>query len=1092
MSNTARLNIAIEVDDRGSVKIRQLGRTVDETGKKGEKSFRRMGRTLGEFRDRAARTVKTLALFGSATILGGLYALNRAMTSFVALANDQEEAENRLQGVLRATGHAAGFNLAQLKEMASAMQSVTTVGDEVILSGMSILATFKNVRGEAFERTTRVALDMARVMGTDLNSAMLQIGKAMNDPAKNLSMLSRAGVTFTQTQIDMVKQMVATGDTMGAQEIILRELESEFGGAAEMARGNFKGAMVAADNALGDLKEEIGFTVTKNREFIDVAGQFENIFNHWIEAVRRGRETTGELDSSLDDLLQRLDRVGQEFFEKLPGRINATIGAMGEVIDEIDQLKDHTTGVINAVPRFIWEVGLVAALFGGKKGKIALGIITGLAEVKKFLDDLELFYSSEGVQQMLALQRDMLTVHDGMGASVGDLGPKLITMAESAKTATTFVGALAEETGAAMRVTEDFDGQVDGWTSDYDDLALAYRDLGDAAGESAKDACEAGKKTRKCLGYTRQQLQEYAIEGKMLGKDMWLSFAEGAEAASERAQQAQDAINEDLEVLMEEHKELWEGGNDQVVQLQEQLVNDMGRIMDGYIYDILPIDLSAIKDQFGGLFAAIVDMFMRMVSQIAANSLVDVIFGTGASGGLTIQGLLGGGSLLSTATSGASLATGASTVAGWLGIGGQTTIAPYVAGAGVPLGSMAAAGGAGAAGAAALADFSIDAAGGYAASAGIGSSAPAGWLATAGPIGMGLVAGGLMLMGTGLFGHKKTPRWAFDVPSGGQALPVQATGDPGTDLVLDIGALGDMFHDAAMKSGELEHQLAGVVGSSEESSERLEEMRGKMDFAIKMAAKDLEAAAYTFGDTWAQMALDIDGSVESIDRFVDASAGYDVALSDSMSMFDLATEAARGNSESFSILEQQFIALGLAGDAAQSATMAMVIAADRLSQSRIDLEATARLNVEVSGAASDHASVSSSISTHGLYPAHPDIFGTREDTGWGPNVTEYSPHAVGGIFTRPTLLAGRDGIHLVAEAGVPELITPIPGGPQAFSRMAAGIEELLSRQGDTRPIIIHVDIAGSRVGEVLIPMVDRHIAARESRGVKGRVAYAAG
>ncbi|HUU53077.1 MAG TPA: hypothetical protein VMW44_00385, partial [Candidatus Bathyarchaeia archaeon] len=80
--------------------------------------------------------------------------LGFAASKFIKLAIEQEAVEKRLGAVIKSTGEAAGFNLDQLKKMASAMQAVTTTGDETILSGMAILATFKQIRGEAFERTT--------------------------------------------------------------------------------------------------------------------------------------------------------------------------------------------------------------------------------------------------------------------------------------------------------------------------------------------------------------------------------------------------------------------------------------------------------------------------------------------------------------------------------------------------------------------------------------------------------------------------------------------------------------------------------------------------------------------------------------------------------------------------------------------------------------------------------------------------------------------------------------------------------------------------------------------------------------------------
>lgn len=230
---------------------------------------------------KANKQIAAFALAAGAAIAFG-------MKKAVDAAIIQEAAEKRLESVIRATGMAAGFTADQMKKMASSLQAVTTVGDETILAGQAILATFKQIHGEAFERTTKAALDMSEVMQQDLRSSVVMLGKALNDPIKNLSAMSRAGVQFTKVQTDMIKELAAAGDMMGAQEIILDELESQFGGAAEAARDQFGGAMTAAANAGGDLLEQIGFIITKSEGMIGVIKDLESTFNNLITTMKGG------------------------------------------------------------------------------------------------------------------------------------------------------------------------------------------------------------------------------------------------------------------------------------------------------------------------------------------------------------------------------------------------------------------------------------------------------------------------------------------------------------------------------------------------------------------------------------------------------------------------------------------------------------------------------------------------------------------------------------------------------------------------------------------------------------------------------------
>jgi hypothetical protein len=227
-----------------------------------------------------------------------VFAMTKIAKESVALANVQEASEKKLAAVITATGNAAGFNLEQMKAMASGMQSVTTVGDEVILNGMAVLATFKQIKGDGFEQATKAALDMSQVMGTDLQSSIVMIGKALNDPIKNLSAMTRAGVQFTDSQKETIKTLWEAGDAAGAQAIILKEMESQFGGAAEAARETFAGGVEAAGNALGDMQEELGFVITKNKLFTGLAKTAEKVFISWGNKIKENRQFLADLVKS--------------------------------------------------------------------------------------------------------------------------------------------------------------------------------------------------------------------------------------------------------------------------------------------------------------------------------------------------------------------------------------------------------------------------------------------------------------------------------------------------------------------------------------------------------------------------------------------------------------------------------------------------------------------------------------------------------------------------------------------------------------------------------------------------------------------------
>jgi hypothetical protein len=85
--------------------------------------------------------------------------------------------------------------------------------------------------------------NLSVAMGKDLSSSAILVGKALNDPVKGVGALSKAGVQFTADQKEMIKGMVESGDVMGAQKLILKELETQFGGSAEAAGKTLPGQL---------------------------------------------------------------------------------------------------------------------------------------------------------------------------------------------------------------------------------------------------------------------------------------------------------------------------------------------------------------------------------------------------------------------------------------------------------------------------------------------------------------------------------------------------------------------------------------------------------------------------------------------------------------------------------------------------------------------------------------------------------------------------------------------------------------------------------------------------------------------------------
>jgi hypothetical protein len=208
------------------------------------------------------------ALGRNAAIAGAAIAgLGVALGKAVKNAAEQQKVYAQTEAVLKSTGTTANGTGKDIRELAERLQTLTAVADDQIQSGANLLLTFKNIKNEAgagndvFDQTVKAMLDVSRAMGTDASGEAVRLGKALNDPIKGISALTRVGIQFTDQQKAQIKALTDSGDLLGAQKIILAELNSQFGGSAETYAKTFAGQLELMNNELSDLSEEIGVIV---------------------------------------------------------------------------------------------------------------------------------------------------------------------------------------------------------------------------------------------------------------------------------------------------------------------------------------------------------------------------------------------------------------------------------------------------------------------------------------------------------------------------------------------------------------------------------------------------------------------------------------------------------------------------------------------------------------------------------------------------------------------------------------------------------------------------------------------------------------
>ena len=202
---------------------------------------------------------------------------------------------------IKATGGAANVSAEQVAGYAEQLAGLTGVDDEVIQKGENLLLTFRNIKDAAgegndiFKRATEAGLDLAAQGFGSGESNAIHLGQALNDPIKGSTALQRAGVTFTQTQRDQIEAMVEANDVLGAQKIILDEVENQVGGAAEAAADPLAKLAVVA----GNLQEDVGSALLPTLDnlasrFTDLSPKAqENIVKWGLLATGAGAAAVG-------------------------------------------------------------------------------------------------------------------------------------------------------------------------------------------------------------------------------------------------------------------------------------------------------------------------------------------------------------------------------------------------------------------------------------------------------------------------------------------------------------------------------------------------------------------------------------------------------------------------------------------------------------------------------------------------------------------------------------------------------------------------------------------------------------------------------
>lgn len=487
--------------------------------------------------ERSASTSGKKAESGLSKVQQGLVGLGVGTAVWGAFSafDDAQKVMAQTEAVIKSTGGAANVTAREVESLAGALSKKTGIDDEAIQSGENLLLTFTGIRNEVgagndiFNQATAAALDMSVALGQDMSSASQTLGKALNDPMAGLSKLTKIGVVFDDQQKAQIRTLSESGDKLGAQKVILAELNREFGGSAEAQKTALGSAKVAVDN----MAESVGGALAPA---LETGARGLTLLADGFSALPSGAQTATvavvgvgvaaltvgprvlEMAGTLRDGAKAAVGFGKSMSEAI-GQVAATQG-VSKGRASIEMLKSSISGVGLAAPAAAVGVGLLAAVY--------VDLTDSSRKAAKASAELNDIMQSTGASLEDAFNEKLANTIAKVtgGFDLSGSGKRLSENLDA-------MGVSAAEFSAALLGTDEeyeaFKANLVATSRGSHDAAIAYtdlsRDLGTlrAAGKDAATSQDVLAATNKQLGVSA------------------LGAAGDTEALTEEEQQAADA-----------------------------------------------------------------------------------------------------------------------------------------------------------------------------------------------------------------------------------------------------------------------------------------------------------------------------------------------------------------------------------------------------------------------------------------------------------------------------------------------------------------------------------------------------------------------
>ena len=373
---------------QGSKKIKDASKgvkQVSDAAKKAQGSISGATNNIRKFGATAKASSAGIKSMGAAfsSMLGPIALVTAAIAGIgkaFSAAADKEKELMALRRGLENLGITGDEVLGALEQKAKEFGEQTLFSPTQYRQAAASLTSFRNIAVNDFDDVIEMSANVAQAMGTNVKDASLQLAKALNAPTIGITALNRSGIQFTETQKEQIKAMEAAGNIAGAQALIMKELELQYGGVAKAAGEGLAGSfdllgqrIQEAFESLGKLLEPLAGPILAGAVKVleGMTGLWEYIASNLFPKVTKALEPiTKQFEDT--DWTSVLDQVGLilqnsiiKYLEAIVSVVGKISTVVGVVIQQFKRLSD------NPVFKFIADqVGRLAKMLGLTGGKM--------------------------------------------------------------------------------------------------------------------------------------------------------------------------------------------------------------------------------------------------------------------------------------------------------------------------------------------------------------------------------------------------------------------------------------------------------------------------------------------------------------------------------------------------------------------------------------------------------------------------------------------------------------------------------------------------------------------------------------------------